>query len=136
MKQKMLCSLAATAMLVSTSACDKGGLETVPVSGRVTYQGKPLASGTITFSPENKESGHAAWGNLDAEGRYSLTTIKINDGALPGEYRVAVVSFVPGTETAVSRGKRAIPEKYSRHADSGLTATVGDGSATLDFDLK
>jgi hypothetical protein len=136
MDNKVFYCLVACTLLAIVPACGKGGLDTVPVSGRVTYQGKPLASGTITFSPENKDSGHAAWGDLDPEGRYLLTTIKINDGALPGQYRVAVVSFVPGTATAVSRGVRAIPERYSRHADSGLMATVGDAGAALDFDLK
>lgn len=109
---------------------------TVPVTGSVSYQGKPLTSGTITFSPNNKDSGHAAWGNLGAGGSYSLTSIKTNDGALPGEYKVAVIAYIPGTATKSSPGKPAIPPKYSRHAESGLTATVNNTTTSLDFDLQ
>ncbi len=136
MKQTITCCLSLCLLLAIIAGCGRGGLDTVPVSGRVTYQGAPLPAGTITFSPNNKDSGHAAWGDLDAEGRYTLTTIKTNDGALPGEYRVAVISFIPGSATAVSRGRRAIPEKFSIHAKSGLSATVDDRATTLDFDLE
>ena len=127
----VVCSL-----LLVLPACGGSGVNTVPVTGRVTYRGSPLKCGTITFSPEDKTTGRAAWGTIDAEGNYALTTIRANDGALPGEYRVAVLSFIPGTETALSRGKPAVPQKYSEHTTSELTATVGDRATTANFDLQ
>ena len=122
-------------LLLALPGCGGSGLDTVPVTGRVTYQGAPLASGTITFAPEEPKVGRAAWGYLDAEGQYSLTTVRMNDGALPGNYRVAVISFIPGSATAVSRGEPAIPKKFFTHKTSGLSATVDNSTTTLDFDL-
>jgi hypothetical protein len=58
------------------------------VSGTVTYNGKPLERGTISFVPADAK-GRAAGGSV-VDGRFSLTTQDPNDGALPGKYRVAI----------------------------------------------
>ena len=52
--------------------------ETVPVSGRVTYQGKPVPMGQIMFYPDQ---GRPATGAIDADGNYRLTTFTTADGA-------------------------------------------------------
>jgi hypothetical protein len=126
-------------ILLMLPACGGSGLNTVPVSGRVTYKGVPLTSGTITFSPQDQASGRAAWAYIDPGGRYSLTTVRMNDGALPGRYRVAVLAYDEAREDADKtrgRGRPTIPEKYLDHETSGLTATVESRTTTLDFDLK
>src|SRR5437773_2705939 len=43
---------------------------TAPVAGTVTYKGKPLTFGKVTFIHD--ESGRAGFAELDADGRYSL----------------------------------------------------------------
>ena len=126
----------ASLLLLILPGCGGSGVNTVPVTGKVTYQGSPMTHGKVTFSPEDKKLGRPAEGIIDPEGNFSLTTIRADDGALPGEYRVAVLAFVPGTANAVSRGKPAIPEKFFQHATSGLTATVDDRATTVDLDLK
>jgi hypothetical protein len=65
------------------------------VSGRVTCRGKPVAEAVITFSPMPKnegdrESGKAAAGSTDADGKYVLTTFRQGDGALIGNHRVSI----------------------------------------------
>src|SRR3954452_23234255 len=60
-----------------------------PVTGTVTYQGKPLAGAVITFVPTGAD-GEAASAFSDADGKYALTTWEAGDGARPGEYRVKV----------------------------------------------
>ncbi len=48
----------------------------VPVSGTVTYHGKPVEGATVTFSRGNgdRTKGDVAVGTTDASGRYELTT--------------------------------------------------------------
>ena len=54
-----------------------GGVKTAPVSGRVTYKGKPVKSGSVLFISRNGVSGTS---ELDGDGRYQFLTIK------PGAY--------------------------------------------------
>jgi hypothetical protein len=68
-----------------------------PVSGTVTYNGTPLGKGTINFVPVDAK-GRAAGGTI-ADGRFSLTTQDQDDGALPGKYKVAVLSKETDTST-------------------------------------
>src|SRR5579883_1927961 len=61
---------------------------TVPVKGSVTYQGKKLTQGEVTF--ESLENGREAHGRIQPDGTFVLTTFKEGDGALAGDHRVAV----------------------------------------------
>jgi hypothetical protein len=63
------------------------------VHGRVTYNGKPLTNGSVTFTPvagEGGTTGQVAAGQLKTDGSYSLTTFDIGDGAIVGEHVVTV----------------------------------------------
>jgi hypothetical protein len=85
--------LVALALLVG---CGKR-TKTVPVSGIVKIDGVPLKDARVTFHPI--DGGKMAFGNTDAEGRFTLTTSNSNDGAVPGQYRVTV-SVVGSFEAA------------------------------------
>jgi hypothetical protein len=113
----------------STEQSDKG---TVPVTGVVTYQGQPVAEANVTFQSDQRGS----FGTTDAEGRFRLQTFEPDDGALPGEYRVAI-SKVHITVPEFDEGhpqyvappppKHLIPEKYAAANTSGLKASVVAG---------
>jgi hypothetical protein len=55
----------------------------VPVSGRVTLDGQPLANVAINFGPltGGLDGAYASYGKTDAEGRY---TLKLVDNGQPG----------------------------------------------------
>ncbi len=117
---------------------------TVPVTGTVKSKGAPLEGATVTFSPVAQGSAKAASGQTDAQGRFTLTTLKANDGALPGEYGVIVVKtetvgktysekerqdyynkhmkMPPAPET-----KSLVAPKFGKADTSGLKATVKKG---------
>lgn len=62
-----------------------------PVTGTVTYQGRPMPKAIITFYPVNQGLVQVApRGISDANGNYHLTTRTQGDGAPPGEYRVTI----------------------------------------------
>jgi hypothetical protein len=129
---------------------DDGLAKRYPVSGKVTYKGETLASGTITFTPADGNAGiRAAFGAI-VDGRYQLTTQSNNDGAMAGKYKVSIVArsydeTAKGQENKALRrdkmakvlgktSKNLVPPKFNIPETSGLTAEVPGGK--YDFDLQ
>jgi len=103
----------------------KGGMETAPVSGKVTYRGKPLATGTVMFVPSE---GPAATGEINSEGVYKLTTYTSGDGAVIGKHKVTITAL-QGMGDALPEQRSPtppplVPAKYLNGESSGLTADV------------
>ena len=151
----MLVALGAFAA-ISVAGCSKESSVpgTLPTTGIVRQKGAPVADATVTFSPAGQSSGKAASGKTDASGKFTLTTLKAGDGALPGDYEV-IVSKMETSGKAMTdeeareyynkfqkpppapQSKSALPEKYSTAATSGLKATVKKGDKnefTFDVD--
>jgi len=137
-----------TALFVAVSGCGDNKLKTYPVSGTITYQGKPLAGATVGFSPKVEGAGDGGFARTDENGFYQLQTTQgnVNAGTTPGDYYVTIakVSMVgTGTFTVSSTGEKkenekpvsAIPAKYSG-ASSGLSATVEKKANVFNFDLE
>src|SRR4051794_9371353 len=79
--------LAIALLSLSPLACGSSGLSSV--SGKVTYQGKPVPLGTITFIP-NTPGARNATGVIGSDGSYRLQTENPGDGAAPGDYKVTI----------------------------------------------
>ena len=133
--------------LTTFLGCGPSRPTTAPVSGKVTYQGKPVTEGRIMFYPQH---GRPATGTIGADGSYHLTTFKANDGAAPGKYKVTIdaTHAVGGAQPTgpqderslfksgnVPKMERLVPQKYSRLETTDLTAEVKDGNNTIDFKL-
>ena len=146
----LLCSLMSCVLGAVGCDTDYGTSElvdTVPVSGVLTYQGKPLEYYQVVLMPV--DGTRVAVGVTDAQGKFKLGTNDGGDGAPPGEAKIAV-SFVgppsmtePGTEQAIDdpsklpKPKVKIPAKYADPATSGLTQNVPPGGlADLKLDLR
>ena len=119
-------------------ACGSSGPEMARVKGRVTYQGKPVPKGTITFQATAPE-GRNATGQIDPDGYYTLQTEEPGDGALVGSYLVAisardeaVLDYIPKKPIPP---KFLVPAKYEDPAKSGLKRAVPRGGGTMDFEL-
>ena len=141
--------LVAMAILTGCPGSSDYQVERVPATATINYQGSPVGGATVTFSPEG-ESGKAAYGETDANGKVTLSTFGGEDGAVPGSYKVIV------TKTEVAGGAAAdeelseeeeeaegsvthkplLPAKYGRRDTTDLTATVTeDGENDFTFDL-
>jgi len=128
----------AIVLAVVVVGCGRGNLpETAPVSGTVTFMGKPLPGGLVTFHPEGE--GNPAFGEIGADGTFSLTTYKPNDGAVLGKHIVTVEVFggtaqppLPGTEGKLS----TVPKRYANHKESPLRFEVRKGQNTAAFPLN
>jgi hypothetical protein len=114
-----------------------GGVRKAPVSGRVTYKGKPVKTGQILFLGPH---GYATGSELDGDGHYELQ-------AAVGENAVTVESRGVGKPVArrgpeggpgyvkMAPGRLLIPERYISPMKSGLKLNVQSGPNTADFDL-
>lgn len=118
-----------------------GGPEMAKVSGKVTYQGKPLTKGTISFISVSP-NGSNANSVIGPDGSYTLQTTNPNDGAVVGEYQVIVSDIdpnalnTPAPGEPVKKQERIIPEKYEKPDTSGLKRKVASGSNTFDIALE
>ncbi len=78
--------------------CSGGGsgdVKLAPADGTVTYQGKPLAGATVTFSPDK---GPLAMGVTDLNGKFTLASGAML-GAAVGPAKVSVTAFPPGQKS-------------------------------------
>ena len=134
---------------------ESAGEPTVAVTGTVTQKGTPVEGAIVSFIGAD---GQTAVGLTDAAGKYSLTTRKKDDGAIPGDYKVSVTKFdgpkpTAGGTTQLKEGElhsadytgeeaeapppqNLLPAKYAHPDTSGFTATVSAGGTPHNFDLE
>ncbi len=130
---------AVAVLVVAVAGC--GGsddkMETSSVTGTVTYEGKPVTTGTVMFTPVG--GGPPATGQIQEDGTYELRTYEDGDGAVIGEHKVTITALDMGSglpEDMAAEPKPLVPEKYGRDKTSGLTATIASGENTVDFPLE
>jgi hypothetical protein len=119
----------------------------VPIRGTVAYNGKMLTEGTVIYAPTSSE-GRQARGTIQADGSFRLTTLRENDGAQQGDYKIVVIALEPHPGEPPSREeveaaggliKRGylVPEKYTSAATTDLTDLVNDDhSGVMEIELK
>ena len=119
--------------------CGHGSeIQRVIVAGKVSYQGQPIADGSILFVPARGTKGPQAGAQI-ADGAYRVTA----GGGVPvGMHRVEIQAYRAATGTnrpaplQDRQGKQQyLPEQYNYK--STLEATIDStGEQTRDFDLK
>jgi hypothetical protein len=128
---------AACAALIGTGCSSQSG---ATLSGSVTYDGTPVAQGSITLTPSDGK-GPIAGGEIVA-GRYTIT------GLVPGKKLVqissteesGVVLSSADLAKAAQTGKPAAPPPKEivppNAVGNGVTVEVQSGDQTHDFALK
>jgi hypothetical protein len=116
------------------------------VSGKVSYQGKPLDAGRVVFTPvagKGGESDQGASGEISSDGSYEMTTFNTGDGAVLGQHIVTVVVRKgempkPDANSHINYvlPKNATPAKYATADKSPLRCTVVAEGMTFDIELK
>jgi hypothetical protein len=121
--------------LAMLAGCEPSRPETSEVSGRITFEGKPVPQGRILFWPSQ---GRPAMAEIQPDGTYELTTFSDSDGAMIGKHRVTIkatrVHFPTGNKMK-SVVQWLVPQRYENFDKSPLTAEVSAGKNTINFDL-
>jgi hypothetical protein len=162
MKLRLLTIAAATCLaLGGCSASDRPAM--APVSGKVTFQGKPIAGATVVFLCPG--APRQAVGTTDASGTYRLTTFESSDGAVVGTHVVTVkkgaaiseegdaeletneeldsakevddaVKRTLETRRRVRKSRPEIPAKYAHRSTSDLSKDVIAGDNVINIELS
>jgi hypothetical protein len=118
-----------------------GGAPPAAISGKVTYQGAEIKSGSIRFYPTTKETGRGAFAAIN-DGQYQIPLAK---GLLAGTYTVSItadkLSGPKASEIPKVRGGSGgnpepveyIPAEFND--DSQLRFDVVPGENGKDFEL-
>lgn len=137
-------------LLFAAVGCGGGGDEkptiekVVPVAGTLTFQGKPLENHQVSVIPS--DGRRAAVGSSDAQGRFTLGTNDVADGAPPGKHKVTV-TFAPPSPPDDASGSPiddpallpkpsvVIPTKYGDPAKTDLEIEIPSGGLS-DWKLE
>lgn len=126
MQRMGIVSWALAAGLLIVAGC---GVSLVPVSGKVTLNGEPVANLQVLFEPQDSSRGAAGMGFTKADGSFELHYPGSQKGAPAGDY---IVRITP-TETDDPEAPTVeIPARYNTQSE--LKATVEAGK-TYDFPL-
>ena len=120
------------ALALTMLGCGPKYPETVPVSGTVTLDKKPVAGAAVVFTPTE---GDRATGTTDPSGKFELSTYRLGDGAVPGKHRVTVTKTTvePGTEEKIVF---VIPLDYGKPDTSNLTCDVQKEMDPVQLNLE
>jgi hypothetical protein len=122
--------------LAALVGCGGGGTKRASVEGTVTYDGKPIDNGSITFVPDGGGDRPKAGGSIK-DGKYSIGAGE--GGPVPGKYKVEITwdkSVGKKLDPDIQGGantKQVLPDKFNKATT--LTAEVKSGTNTIDFPL-
>jgi hypothetical protein len=139
-----------SAIALALAGCQGNGrIATVPVTGTVTVDGKPLEQGTITFETPGKRP---ASGEIKAGNIVNVMTYVASDGVPTGNHTIAITATAASAAAAVPKdpgqpmvvdanymgvGQSLIPARYNNPATSGLTAEIkSTGKNSLQLELQ
>lgn len=146
------------------AGCGSGGLPPMARStGTVTYQGAPVEGAKVMFHPVDG-GARSSYGVTDSEGKFTMSTFGLNDGALLGKQKVTIAKGdtsefeqMNSSELVNSGGyggsdmyekmmaksrkgdvaKHLLPEKYAHKLKSGIEIEVSDsGENDFTFNLE
>lgn len=115
---------------------------TLPVSGKVTIDSKPLANGTVSYMPIEAKGNKtkAAVSGIVTNGEYTLksgsaTTNK--NGAPPGWYKVIITTTAMTMAPAPKEGATADPKKLGAPTGTPIAEKYTSASTTpLEVEVK
>lgn len=128
------------AALLAAGGCGGDPIgRTVPVTGKVIVDGKPLSTGSVTFWPEESKGDNSkleATGQIGKDGTYTLNT-RGKPGAPPGRYKVTVTAQAePDAKNPYAPPKHLINPSYAAKETTSLKVIeVVENPAPDAYDL-
>jgi hypothetical protein len=143
MKRHAATVVVAVALAAAIAAAGCAKTETLNlVTGKVLYQGKPLAGALVSFHPHNGKTSPPT-GLTKDDGTFSVMTGDV-EGAPPGAYTVTIICQTPvntkaeGTSFGPSFDTEdRLKGAYANRDQSQIKVEIKDGPNQLEpFDLK
>jgi len=104
--------------------------EMLPVEGRLTMDGQPLANAEVILEAENAPRG---FGTTDENGNFTVVTRQFGAGLPAGTYRASV----RGSDKTRVGGTGGRVEVATRYREQGVgKVTIGPGSGPLHFEVQ
>lgn len=131
--------LLSTFVLLLAVGCGSSDPNMIPISGSVSYQGKPIDDGFVRFVPSGNSNApvrvaQVVSGSYELTGRFAL---------MPGTYDIQIEGFegddMPVSEPGqpASQRKQILPAEYNSKSKLGpLTVNSGDRPQQKDFELN
>ena len=116
-------------VFVSLSGCSRSEFELGIVTGRVTYDGEPLARANVVFQPDGAV-GTTSVGFTNDAGEYQLVFSRTAKGAIVGGHEV-IINVWPTEENPKPI---KVPTRYNTATE--LKAEVKPGKNRFDFELS
>jgi hypothetical protein len=146
-------ALVAAAVVVASGCSDS--VKLVPVTGKVTMNGRPLKNVKVAFhpDPDQKTTGPSSTGVTDADGNFTLVCQDRNNapGAVVGFHRVIVSDLDVFGDVFVGRGDYRsedpkgpkevpkfprFPATYSDLSNTPFKIEVKPGMETVTLEIK
>jgi hypothetical protein len=110
---------------------------TYPVAGKAFFDGVPMPGAVVTLQSVagGKAKGSRAVGVVAADGSFTLSTYRANDGAPAGDYEIGVVWRDPVPDGPPRTGASRLPARYTTPVTSGLRVTIRPEPNTLTLEL-
>jgi hypothetical protein len=135
------CRLQVVAILVLVMLAGCQASDLVPVSGKITLDGKPLGGVAVTFQPQRTEASKpvastlGSTGVTDSEGKYTLRSMASDSvGAAVGEHKVYIGPTGRAANDVAPAAALELPSA-SRNGSLEFKVPAG-GSSSANFDLK
>jgi hypothetical protein len=123
------------------AACSKEKLSYLPVyptRGRVLQaNGQPVMGGRVILVPRDPAVGHRAFGDIGANGNFTLTTYAPRDGVAAGDYIAVVEPHNDGDQGQMKQGQPTpIDSRYQNVRLSGLSVNIHEGDNVIDLTVQ
>jgi hypothetical protein len=128
-------------LVLAAGGCGGDVYPLARVSGTVTLDGAPVADARVGFEPvrqgDSLEAGPGSYGKTDQQGRFRLTSLHGDDGAVIGTHvvRISTLEMKDSAEQGYEIiAEERIPERYVDGSTLRFTVTA-DGTDEADFVL-
>jgi hypothetical protein len=122
---------------VTATGCEKSGPKMVTVEGKVSYQGKPVPRGYVSFYPDKNKGNQSMEvpnGPIE-DGNYHVKT-RVHEGMTPGWYNVAVSAAEQIDPKNPYFTKWLVPDKYADSKRSKLQIEVVENPPPSHYDIN
>ncbi len=110
--------------LILLAGCDSSP-PLAQISGTVTFKGKPIPAGNLTFTPDVNASGGKQRMLTVVDGKFDSAKEK-EPGILPGQYDVTIAGYDGVRIKMFFQGKQIFNAVHEMH-------TIPPGTSTKDF---